>query len=174
MKSPLLIISAALLPCFLTQCAKVEPDETPKVENTMVGRISSVSPNNKIILIEKFMPGRLPDDLIYSSISSEGQTASLMPTGERIRNFHAADLIKGTASVGDAVYARRIENTAPSTDLTPDDDTINPTKPIQPVIEAPEAEPIPEPIPAQKIEEAQHANEGKRTLENLARELPQS
>lgn len=117
MKSFLQALLALISLWLLPQCAKELAEIVPEKTVTVVGRVSSVSPDKKIILIEKFTPGSLPDDVIYSSRGSDGQTASLLPTGERIRHFHAADLVSGSATVGDAVYARRIEEAAPSSDL---------------------------------------------------------
>lgn len=163
--------------CFLTQCAKEEPKPKPESSVTAVGRISSVSPDKKIILIEKFTPGSLPDELIYSSQGSDGRTASIKPTGERIRNFHAADLINGTPAVGDAVYSRRLEESPPSTDLTSSEDAIKPTKTV---VEIPKVEPVLEPFkesdsePPLEPAPIKDIDKNERTLEKLAEDLPQS
>jgi len=95
---------------LLSSCGgskKKEPaDEKQKLvrpERQIVGRIASVSQVGQFVLIQKFGAGSLPKDLLYQSQGAEGRSASLNLSGERVRDFYAADLVSGTVEKGDAV-----------------------------------------------------------------------
>lgn len=110
MKIPLLL---ALL---LTSCASdknskknEDPDSPKSPEKRIVGRIASVSKTGQFVLIQKLGAGLLPVNMIYQSKGPGGRTASLRPSGERVRDFYAADLLSGSVEQGDAVVAYPIE-----------------------------------------------------------------
>ncbi len=97
---------------LLTSCTKNEPDveeekPAPKItpQRQVVGRIASVAKNDRFVLIQKYGPGLLPPNFLYQSQGADGRTASLRPSGERVRDFYAADLISGSPQKGDAVIA---------------------------------------------------------------------
>jgi len=101
-----------LLPIlFLISCGSSPDQENNKEdekkktgpEKRIVGRIASVSNAGEFVLIQKFGAGTLPEGVIYQSKGSDGRTASLRPSGERVRDFYAADLVSGNAKKGDAV-----------------------------------------------------------------------
>lgn len=73
----------------------------------IVGRIASVSARSQFVLIQKIGTGTLPKGIIYQSRGPDDRTASLRPSGERVRDFFAADLLNGEAKKGDAVIAYR-------------------------------------------------------------------
>lgn len=106
MKS-LLFISLLLVSCG----SKTAPDEQKERKNIdgpdqiIVGRIASVSKRGKFVLIQKLGTGTLPKGIIYQSRGPDGRTASLRPSGERIRDFFAADLLSGETKKGNAVIA---------------------------------------------------------------------
>ena len=80
-----------------------EKQKLVRPERQIVGRIASVSQVGQFVLIQKFGAGSLPKDLLYQSQGSAGRSASLNPSGERVRDFYAADLVSGTVEKGDAV-----------------------------------------------------------------------
>ncbi|YCM44479.1 hypothetical protein V2O64_00405 [Verrucomicrobiaceae bacterium 227] len=83
-----------------------DPIEKPAViKKRIVGRIASVSSTGTFVLIQKYGNGSLPKEAVFQSQGNEGRQASLRPSGERIRDFFAADLLSGTAKIGDAVVA---------------------------------------------------------------------
>ena len=95
----------------LNSCASLQKDQKKETEETkitgpekrIIGRITSVSRAGEFVLIQKFGPGSLPKNTLYQSQGPEGRSASLRPSGERVRDFYAADLISGTVMKGDAV-----------------------------------------------------------------------
>ena len=79
--------------------------KTKGPDQIIVGRIASFSKSGKFVLIQKFGTGTLPKGIIYQSRGPDGRTASLRPSGERVRDFFAADLVSGEVEKGDAVIA---------------------------------------------------------------------
>ena len=106
MKS-LFFISLLLVSCG----TKTAPDKQKERKNIdgpdqiIVGRIASVSKRGKFVLIQKLGTGTLPKGIIYQSRGPDGRTASLRPSGERVRDFFAADLLSGETEKGNAVIA---------------------------------------------------------------------
>ena len=47
----------------------------------------------------------MPLNTISHTSGPDGRTASLRPSGERVRNFCAADIVNGDVQIGDAVVA---------------------------------------------------------------------
>jgi hypothetical protein len=95
---------------LLTSCAsneekKSDEEKLGAPEQQIVGRIASVSKTGKFVLIQRYGPGTLPLNALYQSRGTDGRTASLRPSGERVRDFFAADLLNGTAEKGDVVMA---------------------------------------------------------------------
>jgi hypothetical protein len=103
-----------LLPfLFLISCGSSPDQEDEKEkekkktgpEKRIIGRVFSVQNAGEFVLIQKFGTGTLPDGFIYQSQGPDGRTASLRPSGERVRDFYAADLVSGDAKKGDAVLS---------------------------------------------------------------------
>lgn len=109
----LILISFLLISCGI----KTPPDEVEELskikgpDQIIIGRIASVSKRGKFVLIQKFGTGTLPRGIIYQSRGPDGSTASLRPSGERVRDFFAADLLNGETKKGNAVMAYRKEDT---------------------------------------------------------------
>ena len=106
MKS-LFFVSLLLVSCG-SKTAPYEIKEgqiTEGPDQIIVGRIASVSKRGKFVLIQKLGPGTLPKGIIYQSRGPDGRTASLRPSGERVRDFFAADLLSGETEKGFAVIA---------------------------------------------------------------------
>ncbi|MFT6181875.1 MAG: hypothetical protein ACI9NQ_001313 [Paracoccaceae bacterium] len=99
---PLLLIAS----CGSLKKDDDKDDDKDKItgpEKKIIGRIASVSRAGEFVLIQKFGPGALPKNTIYQSQGPEGRTASLRPSGERVRDFYAADLVSGNVEKDDAV-----------------------------------------------------------------------
>ncbi|MDA8974991.1 hypothetical protein N9F50_00230 [Akkermansiaceae bacterium] len=118
-------ILLTLLPLTLASCGiiqkmgqkKSETQEVKKIPaRQVVGRIASVSETGKFVLIQKYGPGKLPKKSLFQTHGVDGSSASLKPTGERVRDFFAADIISGKTTQGDAVSSFRLlpEKTAES------------------------------------------------------------
>jgi len=106
------IFLSACLPLMVSCATKTEPEQPEEEEkdkippSQVVGRISSVSPHGKFVLIQKFGAGKLPTTGIYQTIGEEGNYGSIRPSGERVRDFYAADITAGEIKSGDAVIFR--------------------------------------------------------------------
>ena len=120
MKSLIILISSFLL---LVSCSKEKGEETPAIKTeeekkiipkrNIIGRIASVSQSKEFVLIQKFGPGKLPENRIYQARGPEGRAASLRLSGERIRDFYAADIASGTVKKGDSVIYYNTSNEEP-------------------------------------------------------------
>lgn len=106
-----------LLPLTLVSCGiiqkmgqkKPEPQEVQKIPaRQIVGRVASVSETGKFVLIQKYGPGKLPKNSLFQTHGVDGSSANLKPTGERVRDFFAADIVSGKATQGDAVSSFRL------------------------------------------------------------------
>ncbi len=87
-------------------------DEAPPIpKSQIIGRVTSVSPHSEFVLIQKYGAGRLPSRGIYLALGPDGRTASIRPSGERVRDFHAADILNGEVKTGDTVIVRQIPST---------------------------------------------------------------
>lgn len=64
------------------------------------------------VLIEAYGPWRVPEGGLLSAAGSDGRTANLVVTGEKLGRHAAADLRSGVAKVGDSVYYRPIKGSA--------------------------------------------------------------
>ena len=127
-----------LISLFLVSCGnKASPDELKKHKNIassnqiIVGRIASVSRRGKFVLIQKLGTGTLPKGVIYQSRGPDGRTASLRLSGERIRDFFAADLLSGKTEKGNAVIAYQYPEGRQTTEenkIQPEDETNGVTK----------------------------------------------
>ena len=127
-----------LISLFLVSCGnKASPDELKKLKDIassnqiIVGRIASVSRRGKFVLIQKLGTGTLPKGVIYQSRGPDGRTASLRLSGERIRDFFAADLLSGKTEKGNAVIAYQYPEGRQTTEenkIQPEDETNGLTK----------------------------------------------
>ena len=95
---------------LLSSCSffKDEPVESlgNETKPKLVGRISHVPADGGFVLIESYGPWRVPDGGLLTGAGSEGRTANLVATGEKLGQHAAADLRSGVAKVGDSVYFR--------------------------------------------------------------------
>ena len=109
MKYLTLILALAMCSCSSSEEDpedKNDPDkEDISIKKQIIGRIASVSSTGGFVLIQKYSAGKMPVNTIIQTSGPDGRTASLKPSGERVRNFFAADIVNGEVQIGDAVAA---------------------------------------------------------------------
>ena len=109
MKYLTLILALAMCSCSSLEEDpedKNDPDkEDISIKKQIIGRIASVSSTGGFVLIQKYSAGKMPVNTIIQTSGPDGRTASLKPSGERVRNFFAADIVNGQVQIGDAVVA---------------------------------------------------------------------
>lgn len=80
----------------------------------LVGRVASVPADRQFVLIQSYGTWSVaPGEPVFSA-GPDGRTANLLPTGERLGQFLAADLRSGNVVVGDAVYFRPKKQATPA------------------------------------------------------------
>ena len=133
MKYLTLILALAMCSCSSLEEDpedKNDPDkEDISIKKQIIGRIASVSSTGGFVLIQKYSAGKMPVNTIIQTSGPDGRTASLKPSGERVRNFFAADIVNGEVQIGDAVAAyfdqQKKKNTPPAgDDSEKEDDTV--------------------------------------------------
>ena len=109
MKYLTLILALGLCSCSTSEEDpedKNDPDKKDiSIKKQIIGRIASVSSTGGFVLIQKYSVGKMPVNAIIQASGPGGRTASLKPSGERVRNFFAADIVNGEVQIGDAVAA---------------------------------------------------------------------
>jgi hypothetical protein len=70
----------------------------------LVGRIANVSADGSFVIIQSYGPWDVPTNSTLASMGSDDRTANLRVSGEKQRQFAAADVRSGSVEVGDAVY----------------------------------------------------------------------
>jgi hypothetical protein len=101
-----------------------EPDTDPDAATRprLVGRVASVPSHGEFILIQSYGAWSVPPGSPVFGVGADGRVANLLPTGEKMGQFVAADLRDGRLDVGDAVYYRpdgSEPETKPGTTPTP-------------------------------------------------------
>lgn len=110
---PCLLIPA-LLPAlggcgiFKTSRSAEKEDVKPSVPPRLVGRIASIPPGKKFVLIQSYDTWNIEPGTILTTRGPDSRSANLRVTGESNSRFAAADLQSGTVEVGDAVYSRHV------------------------------------------------------------------
>lgn len=109
MKYLILVLALGLCSCSTSEEDpedKNDPDKKDiSIKKQIIGRIASVSSSGGFVLIQKYSAGKMPVNTIIQTSGPGGRTASLKPSGERVRNFFAADIVNGEVQIGDAVAA---------------------------------------------------------------------
>lgn len=145
MKTPSTILAAISALILLPSCAtksepgNAEPDSPKKQSAHIVGRIASISSDRTFVLIQAYGSWNIPTGTILISQGSEGRTANLRVTGEKLGQYAAADLQSGNLIAGDAVIHRpaltKTENHLRQTDPEPEAELEtspeSPTPPVQ-------------------------------------------
>lgn len=99
----------------------VEDGEATAPLMRVVGEIVSVHPDEKFVLVKRFLQvGAFGQSNLIASVSPEGTTSSLILTGEKLGRLYAADIQEGKPSRGDLVVIRRTDGKrAPNESLGP-------------------------------------------------------
>lgn len=122
------LISLSLCSCSIIRHLKQKPKtvEKPVTEEVakgpkLVGRIASISPDKKFVLIQSYGKWEQEAGAILTTRGPDERTANLLATGEKLGEFAAADIQAGTLEAGDAVYSRHIPKpeTAPTAPAAP-------------------------------------------------------
>ena len=124
MKYLTLILALNLSSCSTSEDPEDKKEEEKKdiaIKKQIIGRIASVSTTGGFVLIQKYSAGKMPVNTIIQTSGPDGRTASLKPSGERVRNFFAADIVNGEVQIGDAVVAY-YDQQKKSEDVTPAED----------------------------------------------------
>lgn len=105
------LLALALAPsCSLFRDPPVV-DEEAASKPRLVGRVAHVPAAGGFVLIEAYGPWRVPDGGLLTGVGTEGRTANLVATGEKLGQHAAADIRSGVAKVGDSVYYRPLGGT---------------------------------------------------------------
>ncbi len=112
-----------VLACALTalagSCAKPEAPAPPPQGPRLVGRVASVSADQRFLLVECYGTWLEPEGSILTSRGDEGRTANLKVTGEILGRFAATDIESGMVKIGDAVYSRHKPKPKPAPETGP-------------------------------------------------------
>ena len=91
----------------------------------IVGEIVSVHPDEKFVLVKRFLQaGPFGTSDLIASISRDGTTSSLILTGEKLGRFYAADIQTGNPSRGDVVVIRQTDRAGDLTESPEPDSKI--------------------------------------------------
>jgi hypothetical protein len=82
-----------------------EKEPEPAKGPELVGRIASVSPDRRFVLIQSYGPWEREAGAILTARGEDDRVANLLVTGESMGRFAAADIQSGTVATGDAVYS---------------------------------------------------------------------
>ena len=101
----------------LFSCATKDPEEKPKAEPPrLVGRIASIPPDRRFVLIQRFGEWNAEPGAILTTRGADQRSANLLVTGETLGQFAAADLQSGQVELGDAVYSQHIPKPPPASE----------------------------------------------------------
>ena len=89
------------------------PGEVRAPPMRTIGEIVSVHPDEKFVLVKRFLQAGAFGSELIASVSPEGTTSSLILTGEKLGRFYAADIQEGKPSRGDLVVIRRTDGKGP-------------------------------------------------------------
>jgi hypothetical protein len=142
MTSRLLAPAAALAALAAAGCSWLEDDPPPTPNPNaprLVGRIASIPPDRKFVLIESYGKWTVPAGAILTVHGPDNRSANLIATGEVLRRHAAADIQSGTLEVGDGVYTTAPPVAEPSSSA--------PDQAATPPADPPDAKPPPPQAP---------------------------
>lgn len=133
----------AVLPICAACWPKKEPETKPTEAPRLVGKIASIPPEKRFVLIHSLGNWDISAGTILTTRGGDGRSANLLVTGESLGNFAAADIQSGEVELGDSVYSRHVPK--PSPEPTGGDSPTEPGPQAQTPETAPEPELPPEP-----------------------------
>ncbi len=89
-----------------------EEEKSPETAPKLVGRISSVPGQGGFVLIEAYGRWSVPEGGLLNS-AGEDRQATLAASGEKLGQFHAADIRSGRVEPGDLVFHRPVKAPEP-------------------------------------------------------------
>jgi len=103
-------LMAAAAVWLVSGCAtgggKEEEEEPTKARPVLVGRVASMPKDENFVLLQSYGAWTVPPGSPVYCIGDNGRMANLLPTGEKLGQFVAADRRDGEVRVGDAIYYR--------------------------------------------------------------------
>ena len=102
-------LAAAGVAVVVAGCATEDDgDKKPpaKASAALVGRVASVPKGQDFVLLQAYGTWSVPPGTPVFSAGPDGRVANLLPSGEKMGQFLAADLRDGEVKVGDGVYYR--------------------------------------------------------------------
>lgn len=84
--------------------ATPEETEKPAPKAELIGRISSISPNSRFVLIQRYQSFTASIGTVLTTRGDNDRSANLLFTGESLGAYAAADIQSGSPQVGDAVF----------------------------------------------------------------------
>jgi hypothetical protein len=109
MRRPFLMLLATAT-CLLTAGCAVQKKTAPEDPKpaapslTLIGRIASIPPDRRFVLIQSYGSWKPTADTILTAHGPDARSANLKVTGETLGQFTAADIQSGEVEIGDAVY----------------------------------------------------------------------
>ncbi len=141
-------LAASLMALVLCGCAtrrNAEEEDKPKPNPPkLVGRIASIPPDRKFVLIQSYAPWDMPIGTILTTRGEADRTANLLFTGEKLGQFAAADIQSGTVERGDAVYSRHTPKPPTESLPAPSESPTTYEAPPEELPEIPLTPPLPE------------------------------
>lgn len=131
-------LTLAAFACLAGCAADPEPEQKPEPPR-LVGRIASIVPAHRFVLIQSYGRWTLESGTILTTRGDDERTANLRVTGEQQGQFAAADIQSGGVRRGDAVYTRHTPKPVAAAEATQPDGnaTETPATPADPVAEPP-------------------------------------
>jgi len=146
MKSLALLTLSLSLIFTTTSCSffkkKEETEEAKPVPPPMkklVGRIASIPPGQKFVLIQSYGKWEGKAGEILTTQGQDKRAANLLATGEALGQYAAADVQSGQVEVGDAVFS---QPPAPPEPVAPAPQPATPTPTPKPVSADPSESPL--------------------------------
>jgi hypothetical protein len=103
-------VAVAAAAVMLVSCATGKKDEEPEQQTgkrpRLVGRVASMPKDQDFVLLQSYGAWSVPPGVPVYCVGPEGRLANLLPSGEKMGQFVAADVRDGAVQVGDAVYYR--------------------------------------------------------------------
>ena len=123
--SYLLTIALLIAACSPTPVvpARKEEKKPAVAAPQLVGRIATVPPDKRFVLIQSYGPWKVESGSVLTTRGADNRAANLRTTGETMGDFAAADFQSGNLQVGDAVYFQSFAK--PQIEPTPPEATKN-------------------------------------------------
>jgi hypothetical protein len=120
-----------------------EAKPAPLPMKKLVGRIASIPPGQKFVLIQSYGKWERKAGEILTTQGEDKRAANLLATGEALGQYAAADIQSGQVEVGDAVFSQPPAPTPPASEpATPSPASPDPKTAPAPVSDDPSESPL--------------------------------